>query len=206
MTGDRLRLLRNWSGAVFTVALAGCSAVRPPAGEPLLATLEVDAVSVEGVPLEGASPAGRDWFRALLAEQASAAARRTAFEHRLAAVIGHSPGDVAESHRLAGHMALPVALPSDLRGSRAAFRKGDLATARVELLDARGRVVAAADSSVGWAEVRWTTGGPKMRRARDSDLALLDAAELAIERAAKQLIDELRRRPASPTPVAGGTP
>jgi len=206
MTGDRLRLLRSWSGAVLTVALAGCSAVRPPAGEPLLATLEVDAVLVEAVPLEGANPAGRDWFRALLADQASAAARRTAFEHRLAAAIGRAPGDAGGSHRLAGRVELPVALASDLRGSRAAFRKGDLATARVELLDARGRVVAAAESSVGWAEVRWTTGGPKMRRARDSDLALLDAAGLAIERAAKQLIDELRRRPASPTPVAGGSP
>ena len=47
---------------------------------------------------------------------------------------------------------------------------------------------------MGWSQVRWTTGGHKMRRARLSDLALLEAVELAVERAVRQL--ELQLSPA----------
>lgn len=176
---------------ILGLAVVGCAAHRPPSGEPLLAAVEVQAVTVEAIAVEGASPAGREWFRGLVAAQASAAAQRAALEHRLAGIIEAAPAGRAESHRLVGRVSVPVALPSELRGSRAAFTEGELATARVELRDGQGALVAAADSRVEWGEVRWTTGGPKTRRAKNPDLALLEAAELAVECAVQRLIRDL---------------
>ena len=185
----------SWLGSIAIVvglAVAGCATYRPPSGEPLLAALEVEGVIVEPIAMEGASTAGREWFESLIETRASATAQRAALEHRLAAIVEAAPAARPESHRLGGSVSLPVALPSDLRGSRAAFTEGDLATARVELRDGRGELVAAADSRVEWVDVRWTTGGHKTRRAKDPNVALLDAAELAVERAVKRLIRELR--------------
>lgn len=185
------------TAAVVGLALAGCAIHPPASGEPLLAALEVGELAVEATTVAGASPAEREWFRALVAAQVSAAAQRTALEHRLTAIIETTPAGRAGSHRLVGRVSVPVALPSELRGSRAAFTEGELSTARIELRDGRGELVAAADSRVEWGEVRWTTGGPKTRRAKDPDLALLDAVELAVKRALEHLIEDVRSRAAS---------
>ena len=182
------------TAAIVGLAVVGCATYRSPSGEPLLAALAVEGLTVEAIAMEGASPAEREWFEALIQTRASAAAQRAALEHRLAAIVEAAPAARPEIHRLVGRVSLPMALPSELRGSRAAFTEGDLATARVELRDGRGELVAAADSRVEWGEVRWTTGGPKTRRAKDPNLALLDAAELAVERAVQRLIRELRAR------------
>lgn len=195
---------RWWSSlrntAIVGLAMAGCTTYRPPVGEPLFAALEMDGVTVEAMAVEGARTAEREWFQALVAAQASAAAQRTALEHRLAGIIETAPARRTESHRLSGRVSAPVALPSELRGSRAAFTEGVLATARVELRDARGELVSTADSRVEWGDLRWTIGGPKTRRAKDPDLTLLDAAELAVERAVKRLIGELRAGATAPEP------
>lgn len=188
---------------ILAMTLAGCATMPATSSEPLLGALEVDEVAVESSAGGDLSAAEREWFRELLGNQATARARRAVFEQRLAGVVGRAPAGAGESYRLVGQVSLPVALPSEVRGSRAAFTKGNLATARVELLDGRGRLVATAESFVDWGEVRWTTGGPKMRRAKDPDLALVDAAELAIDRAVKDLIDDMTSRAANPKPSAG---
>lgn len=65
-----------------------------------------------------------------------------------------------------------------------------MAVARLKLLDDTGGPVATSEASVGWGQVRWTTGG-RIRRAHRPDAALLDAVELAVDRAVRQLVLQL---------------
>ena len=181
-------------GCWLLLALAGC-ATAPRAGtEPLLPRLAVSDVVLE--PVAGGADTGRRWFRTLLADQATASARRAAVEHRLAAVV-ESGGGPGEGYQLTGRLSVPSILPSDLRGSRAAFKSGVLALAHLELRDAGGVLVTSADASLRWKDVRWTTGGPKTRRARRVDAVLLDAADRAMNRAAVELVSRLGRPAAS---------
>ena len=196
--------MRDWVTAyLFALLLMvnACATTPRSGAQPLLGALEVEPVEVQSVEIAGASAEEPEWFRAFLAEQASATACRAVFEDRLAGVVRCRPGHSGERYRLSARIALPTALPSALRGSRAAFTKGDLATASVALIDG-GRTVATADSRVRWRDVRWTTGGPKMRRPRDPALPLRDAAELAIGRAVESLAAEMRATRSGDPPAA----
>ena len=171
---------------LLALLFSGCIA-SARSNRPLLRELEVGKITVEAAHVGRADSEDREWFRALLEEQAAAAAGRTLLEENAAAAVRRSPSDAAEGLRLVGRVSVPIALPPDYRGSRAAFQKGHVATARVELLNGPGEV-ASAQSVVRWADVRWTTGSAKTRRVRNPDLALIDAAELAVRRAVRELV------------------
>jgi hypothetical protein len=180
------------SALLLSIGAGSCATAPAPRGAPLFDRVEVRALVVESVPLPGTEPE-RQWFAALATEQATASARRLALERGLAEVIE------LEAERstpiLSGRVSLPTALPPEYRGSRAAFVDGQLASALLQLHDDRGRLLASAEAAVDWDDVRWTTGGPKLRRARRTDAALLDAAELAIERALRRLLVEVVPEP-----------
>lgn len=175
-------------GGWLLLALAGCATAPRAVTEPLLPRLAVSDVVLE--PVAGDDDTGRRWFQALLADQATASARRAAVEHRLAAVV-ESGGGPGEGHRLTGRVSVPSSLPSDLRGSRASFVKGALAQAHLELRDAGGVLITSADASLRWKDVRWTTGGPKTRRARGVDPVLIEAVVRVMDRAILKLVSQL---------------
>ena len=162
-----------------------------PRREPVLDRLAVARIIVRAIALEDAGTTGRDWFRDLLAGQATATARRAALEWQLARGLEDGGGMCEEIRHLSGFVSMPVFLAPEYRGSRAAFREGNLALAQLELRNHRGDLVATAGASVRWGQVRWTTGGYKTRRARRHEASLIDAVELAVERAVRQLVLKL---------------
>lgn len=171
---------------LVAVGATSCATAPAPGGRALFDRVEVRAFVVEAAAVAGAEP-GREWFAALAAEQATSAARRLALERGLAEVVELDPAPAAATV-LSGRLSMPTALPPEYRGSRAAFADGVVARAQLELHDGTGRLLASAESAVEWDDVRWTTGGPKLRRARRPDAALLDAAQLAAERALRRLL------------------
>ena len=187
---DHVRYYASWPWrsvvATLLMLLAGCTGtVRR--NQPLLEELQVGEITIEATQVEEAGSARREWFQALLAEQAAAAARRAILERNAAAIVRSPLDGSAEAFRLVGRLSVPIALDKESRGSRAGFQKGYVATATAELLNGLGEIVEAGESRVRWGEVRWTTGSAKTRRARNPDLALLDAAELAMRRALREL-------------------
>ncbi len=191
MTPRRPGTGRLWAvvGLLSAVAALACATAGPAPREPLLESLVVPGLVIEPVALEGADASSRDWFRELLAEQATATARRASLERQLARVLD-SNATAPGNWQLSGRVSVPVALPREYRGSRAAFQEGHVAVARLELLDHRRQQLATVEASVRWPQVRWTTGG-KTRRVRRPDAALLDAVELAVDRAVRQLVLQL---------------
>jgi hypothetical protein len=188
-------------GAIGLALLAGC--VSAPRGtrhalEPSLPALEVVAPTIEPMTLDGADPIGRGWFVEALRVQAVAATRRLVIEHQLAGQLAEGSG----VPRVTGVVEVPVALPAGVAGSRATFRAGALARARLQVTDGGGRTLATATAVVEWDDVRWTRGGPKTRRARPIDAALVDAVDRAIERAVRQLASQLEAATSPPPRTA----
>lgn len=169
----------------------GCATTGRPRREPVLDRLTVAEFIVTPTALEDADTTSRDWFRDLLVGTATKTAQRAALEWQLARVLEDNGGMSEETRHLSGFVSIPVALPPEYRGSHAAFRKGFLARARLELRNHRGDLVATAEAGVRWGQVRWTTGSPKTRRARRPEASLIDAVELAVERAVWQLLLKL---------------
>lgn len=193
---------RPWSaalGIVSALSTVGCTTLASPPREPALDGLVVTDLAVIPMVLEGAEADGRAWFRDLLSQQASATARRTALEWQLARSLNSQAGSTQALH-LKGHVSIPVALPPEYRGSRAAFQEGHLAVAQLVLIDHGEAIVATTEVNVRWDQVRWTTGSHKTRKARRPEASLIDAVELAVERAVRQLLPlvppeaETRRR------------
>lgn len=171
---------------LVAVGATSCATAPAPGGRPLFDLVEVRELVVESAPVAGAEPR-REWFEALAAHQATSAARSLAVERGLAEVIELEAAPAA-APILSGRLSMPTALPPEYRGSRAAFTEGELASAQLQLHDGTGKLLASAEGAVEWDDVRWTTGGPKLRRARRPDAALLDAAQLATERALRRLL------------------
>ena len=187
-------------GAIGLALLAGCVSAPPGSRRALEASLpvvEVVSPIIEPVRLDSADPVGREWFLESLRVQAAATTRRLVIEHQLAGQLAEGSG----VPRLTGVVEVPIALPAGVAGSRAAFRPGSLARARFEVTDGGGRTLATATAMVEWDDVRWTRGGPKTRRARPTDAALVDAVDRAIERAVRQLASQLEAT-TSPPPRA----
>lgn len=188
-------------GAIGLAFLLGCASAPPGSRRPLdpsLPTLQVVPPTIEPVALDSADPIGREWFLESLRVQAAAATRRLVIEHQLAGQLAEGSG----GPRVTGVVEIPIALPAGVAGSRAAFRPGSLARARLEVTDAGGRPLATATAVVEWDDVRWTRGGPKTRRARPTDAALVDAVDHVLERAVRQLASQLEATVTSPPRTA----
>ena len=205
------RLGRAGVLAALTCLTAGC-ATAPPASRiamPLVQRLQVQAIRIEPVSIEGASDAERAWLRDLVSNVATTAARRTAVEQALATdLVETADASTAEAaYRLSGELRLPLALPEGTRGSWAAFREGELARAHLELVGPDGQIVVQSDVELDWDDVRWTTGGRRLRRARRPESALVDAAEKAIADAVRDVAWRMEeRRRSSPASAGTATP
>lgn len=197
--------------AVLTCLVAGC-ATAPPASRiasPLVDRLQIEAIRIEPVTITGAAGAESAWLEDLVGAAATTAARRTAVEQALASdlvdPVEASAGDAA--YRLSGELRLPLSLPRGTRGSWAAFRDGELARAHLSLVGPDGQVVAESEVGLDWDDVRWTTGGPKGRRARRPEAALVDAAEKAVALAVRDIAWRMEeRRRSSPASAGTATP
>lgn len=175
--------------ACLAVTLSACATALPPP-QSVLGRLTVTSITVVPTNLGDAAAGGREWFQKLLVGHATATARRMSVEARLAERVEPGP-ESHQTHVLSGSVSMPIALAPEYRGSHATFQKGPLAAVRLELRDPTGALVGAVEATVRWKDVRWTVGGPKTRRARRPDAALIDAVELATERAVKRLTSEL---------------
>ena len=177
---------RRWAAlASLAVTLGGC-ATALPSPKPVLGRLAVASFVIEPTPLGDADASDREWFQELLAGHATATARRVSIEWELADRVEQSR-EPPRIHVLSGSVSVPIALPAAYLGSHATFQKGALAVARIELRDAQGALVDTQEVTVRWRDVRWLRGGPRIRRPRRPDAALIDAVELASERAVKRL-------------------
>jgi hypothetical protein len=170
--------------AAGAALLGGCATTARSLEEPPLEAVAVSPLRVQEMPIEGDTAEG-EWMSGLLAAQATAAAQRATLEQRLAARVVQAPG--ARVHQLSGELRMPVELPVEVRGSWAAFRKGTFVSAHLVLTDASGSEVASTEVALEWDDIRWTTGGPKLRRQRRTDLVLLDAARKAVELGVRDL-------------------
>jgi hypothetical protein len=101
---------------------------------------------------------------------------------------------------------MPIALPPGVIGSWAAFRKGTLATARLVLAGPDGGALATATVAIDWNDVRWTTGGPKLKRQRRPEAVLIDAVERAIQLAIRELTRSVERSATSLSSAADPHP
>lgn len=141
-----------------------------------------------------AQPAGREQVRPdgnglswILAESATAEAEAVLLESRIAAAVHRASAAGGERQpRLSGEIVMPVSLPPHLKGLAAAGSDGNLATASVRLVDAKGRTLGEGTASVHWNDVRWLTGA-KHRRPRSANQALADAARKAANLAVLQM-------------------
>lgn len=203
---------RRLSGVAVLTCLVGGCATAPPASriaQPLVERLQVQAIRIEPVAIEGASGAERAWLRDLVGTVATTTARRTAVDQALATnlVDTSDPRTGDPAYLLAGELHLPLALPEGARGSWAAFREGEVARVRLDLVGPDGQVVAESEVGLDWDDVRWTTGGPKMRRARRPEAALVDAAEKAVALAVRDIAWRMEeRRRSSPASAGTATP
>jgi hypothetical protein len=170
--------------------IASSVTAAPPARHPIHEVVAVHGATVNAVVVDGAEPGQDDeWLRQLLIGQATATGRRAAIEQKLCRIVEPDGG----GYRLTIEVDMPIALPSDITGSTAAFRKGVLAVARLQLSDEQGAAIATAEASVRWGQVRWTTGSHKNRRQRPREAALIDAAEASVYRGVRQLVRTLSR-------------
>jgi hypothetical protein len=174
--------------AALALVLTGCTSMARPPREPVLTAVEIGTIELRPAALAGTEDLAWQGFDSVLARHADVALLRFAAEEQIAANLQGLPG----APHLHGTLDMPAALPRDAIGSRAAFRKGELAVARLELVAADGRPVAAASTRLEWDDVRWTTGGPKLRRARRPEAALADAVDRVIQLALRELRRELR--------------
>jgi len=178
----------------LTVAIAGVAMAGPPPRYPIYEVLAVSQATVNVVLVDGAELTDeQEWLRQILVEQATATGRRAAIDRRLARVIDAA----SDGYRLKIEVDIPIMLPPEVVGSKAAFQKGALAVARLHLIDEHDTLHAFAEATVRWSQVRWTTGGPKMRRPRPREAALIDAVEVSVNRAVRRLVgvlDDANRR------------
>ena len=178
------------AASVASLVLAsGCATARPHAAGPLVDSVAVGTIEWKPLPIEGIA-AERTGLGDLLSRQATAAAERGAVAHALAGRVASRPGGGV--HVLTGQISLPAALPEGIRGSRADFQPGLFGSATLRLVDDKGGEVAVASIDLTWKDGRWTTGGPKSRRARPTDLVLIEAAGEAVDRAVGELARQLR--------------
>lgn len=172
---------------------------RPPA----FAKVVVAPFVVQPQPFPGAleRPEGGELERRL-AEEAASRAARSLVRQRIASVAERVPSREAAAEGtvvVTDPVRLPLALPPDVRGLRAAFRPGIFAIAEVTMRRADGTFLAREQATLKWDEVRWTRGG-KVRRARPLDDVLQDAVRKVVDRAVKRLkrhdLESLARRSA----------
>lgn len=173
---------------IYMLAIAATATASPPPKHPIYESIAVPEAIVNTVPVNGADPDNeQEWLRALLVGQATATGRRASIERKLCQVVKVE----ADGYQLQIEVDVPIALPSGIVGSKAAFRKGTLAVARLQLLDEHGDLRADVEATVRWSQVRWTTGGHKVRRARPPEAALIDAVDAAVGQAVRRLVRTL---------------
>lgn len=188
LTRTRSDQFQRFCLAVSTLLIAGAATASPPPKHPIFETIAVPVATVNAVPLNGTEPDNeQEWLRELLAGQATATGRRASIERKLCRVVETT----AVGYRLQIEVEVPIGLPPGLVGSEAAFRKGTLAKAQLHLLDEHGVRRAGAEATVRWGQVRWTSGGPKMRRPRPREAALIDAVEAAVDQAVRRMVRTL---------------
>ena len=177
------------STVAWLLLASGCATAPPLPRGPVIDSVAIGTIDWQPVPIAGLA-AERTWLGELLSRQAAAAAGRAAVAHALAGRVASRPG--GDVHVLTGQISLPAAMPEGIRGSRADFQPGLLGSASLRLVDEKGDEVAVASIDLTWKDGRWTTGGPKNRRARPTDLVLIEAAGAAVERAVGELARQLR--------------
>ena len=174
-------------GAAIALTISTSASARTSI-EPTLAVIEIGAVDVLPVELDGGNAATCEALADLLAAQAAVSLHRLALEEQLAATAMPAVG----APRLTATLELPTSLPAGVSGSRAAFRSGRLAIARLHLVAADGyNTLAHSAAEVQWDDVRWTQGGPKNRRARRPEAALADAVDRVLQRGVRMMVREL---------------
>ncbi len=148
--------LLQWTLIVLAVvSMAGAVTAGPPRAEPIFEIIAVPEATLNPVAVEDVDHDDeQEWLRQLLVGQATAAGRRAVIDRRVARAIEAHP----DGYRLQIEVAVPVTLPPDLSGTKAAFQKGALAVARLQLLDDQGVALAKAETTVRWGQVRWTRG------------------------------------------------
>ena len=151
--------------------------------------LTVEGLTIEPQPVERLPrPALSDDFARILAEDATSQAERSLLNMQLTgSVVRKAETGAQRLPRLVGAVRIPVSLPPDLHGLKAARQKGDLATATVQLLDAEGRVLATGTAAVEWNDVRWLRGA-KYRRSRPVYEVLAEAARKSVDLAIEQVV------------------
>lgn len=179
--------------AIFISACLGAAEIganpRAPNPESQFSRVAVAGLTIEPQPVDLSRPALSDDFAQILAEGATSQAERSLLRSRIAGSVVREKLRAQRLPRLVGAVRIPVSLPPDLHGLKAARQKGDLAIATVQLLDVDGRVLATGTAAVEWNDVRWLRGA-KYRRSRPVREVLAAAVrksvELAIERLASR--------------------
>ena len=179
----------GWSClGLLTLTIASSVTGAPPARNPIHEIVAIPEATVNAVVVDGEEPDDDDeWRRELLIGQATATGRRAAIERKLCQVVEAE----ADGYLLQIKVDVPIALPPGVVGSNAAFRNGVLAVARLQLRDKTGALLADVEATVRWGQVRWTSGGHKVRRARPPEAALIDAVEAAVNQAMRRLVRTL---------------
>ena len=184
------------AGALLVLPLYGCFTTASVHPRALPSNLKIAGFTVEPQPIEGlAVPAGRETFVQLLANAATDQAARSLAQQ---GVAGAAP---AGRFTVKGSVRMIVSLPPDVYGLAAARRNGTLATARVQLLDASGNVLAVREAGVAWSDVRWLTRG-RYRQNRPVAEVLLEGARLSVDRAVGDLLEPV----SVPERLSGASP
>lgn len=173
-------------GGLLATTLAACASFSL-SPRPVLDRLAIARITIVPTSVEEADASDREWFQEILADQATAVVKQISIDEQLARRV-EPEGPQAEALRLSGTLAIPTALPPEYRGSHAAFQRGALAVARMELHDSDGTLLTTVEATVHWKDVRWTRGGHKTRRARRIESSLIDATQLAMKRAVEELV------------------
>ncbi len=195
----QIRLGIVFSCSLLAVSLSGCLTAAPAhagAGAiPSPLTWKIANFTIEPQPLAGSTE--RETFTALLASAATGQAARSLVRQGVAAAVEKARPEAALAGEITvvGSVRMAVALPPNVRGLTAARRQGSLAVARVQLVDARGDVVAAGEASIAWNDVRWLSGARQHRRSRPVEEVLLDGARLSVDRAVEEARDFRGARP-----------
>ena len=185
---DRLAAL-SAAGTLCVLLLLARVACSKTERRPLFEKVALAPFTVVAQPFEGSPPrADQDTIVRRLAEEATARAGRDILRRRIAGTVERlSAGSPLSTQVLvAGTILLPVSLPRQVIGTRAAFRKGRFATVMISVTNADGRRLAQQEVVLGWDDVWWTRGA-RVRRNRALDEVLLDFVRRGVDDAFKQL-------------------
>ena len=194
---------------LLIVARTGVSGSTPT---PPLPRVGVMPLVIVPQPLKGATiRADQEALQRRLVEEATARAERSLLRQNIAATVERLPSrarpaeptgrsstsaPVSDSHAaevyLAGVVRLPLSLPPSLARDWTWFRRGRFAYAEVQLLRADGSMIARAEATLDWSDIRWFSGAGRLHYARPLDDVLVDFTRNATDRAVKHLRGPVR--------------